>query len=530
MSTTQSRTYKLTQISALLGRSGTAHNLLGYLSITPTGSLSISDPSGAVILDIMHCREGTLKAIYTAGMIVVVQGVYEEAGLEGFEGGGGSDTLGADSGVGGMIGGRFLANEMSQPSTERRAVSLGIQADLQRGEGDKNCVAASTDLAAGGFGYFDFTGLGSHRLQGDRMNATSRRILSSASPLRNRIVILGECNLDDSLTLSAIRKILTAYATSPDSQSEEALIPIIPIAFILTGNFTRYPVLAAEGGASGTGAGSGGSIEYKEAFDTLSAMLADYPLLLAHSTFMFVPGDNDAWDSSHSAGASTVLPRKGIPDLFTSRLKRTFTSANSEVHRTDGATSRRKRGAPCWLSNPCRVGLFGPSQELVIFRDDVSPRLRRHGLRMNMADLNEENPDAAMADDDPSSTLTPTDEHPPLSEQHLTHPLESSHRLLLTSLLSQSTLSPFPPTIRPVLWDRISSLSLYPLPSILVLVDPHCQPFVDRFDGCLCINPGPVLGKGGKRWAVVGEITMGLSPEGMRTSVEPRARIRRLRF
>lgn len=527
MSTTRSQTYKLTPISALLGRTGSQHIILGYLSITPTGFLSISDPTGAVMLDIRHCREGSLEARYTPGMVVVVQGLYEEIGLDGTDGSGGSGGLGGQSGVGGLVGGRFTGNEINQPPTESRALSLGLATENVEDEGDTLSSMGPTNgsakTAMGGFGYFDFSGLGSYRALGERMERISRRVLSASSPLRNRIVVLGECNLDDALTLAAMRRVFTSYATSPDPNDEAALVPIIPLAFVLTGNFTKYPVLAGGGGSHGS-AGSGGSVGYKEVFDSLSAILADYPLLLAHSSFIFVPGDNDAWASSYSAGASTVVPRRGVPALFTSRLKRTFATAISESRVERG---KGKTGDAIWTTNPSRIGLFGPTQDITVFRDNISSRMRRHGLRLDAPEADMEDADAdltaaADAGINPGSPGT----RPQPRESHA----DSSHRPLLTSLLSQSTLSPFLPTTRPVLWDQITSLSLYPLPNVLILVDPYMRPFVDRFDGCLCLNPGPVLGAGKERWAVMGELTLGATEGTVSARSRINGRIRRLRL
>ncbi|XXG99396.1 hypothetical protein Hte_005733 [Hypoxylon texense] len=88
-----------------------------------------------------------------------------------------------------------------------------------------------------------------------------------------------------------------------------------PMTFVLMGNFTQHAVMAG-GGASG------GSVEYKEYFDVPASVLSDFPTLLQSATFVFVPGDNDGWAASFGARAGTAvpLPRKPVPDLFTSRV------------------------------------------------------------------------------------------------------------------------------------------------------------------------------------------------------------------
>lgn len=114
-----------------------------------------------------------------------------------------------------------------------------------------------------------------------------------------------------------------------------------------------------------------------EYFDQLASLLADFPALTAATTFVFVPGDNDPWASTFSGGSSTTLPRKGIPDIFTSRIKRVFQQSSKGA--SDGTG-----GEALWASNPCRIGYF--TQELVVCRDDVVSRLRRNGISFKKND------------------------------------------------------------------------------------------------------------------------------------------------
>lgn len=86
-----------------------------------------------------------------------------------------------------------------------------------------------------------------------------------------------------------------------------------------------------------------------------------------------MPGDNDPWASTFSGGAAATLPRRGVPEIFTSRVKRVFQQTKGE-----GA------GEAVWSSNPCRVGYF--TQEIVVFRDDVVGRLRRNCVNFKKED------------------------------------------------------------------------------------------------------------------------------------------------
>ena len=107
---------------------------------------------------------------------------------------------------------------------------------------------------------------------------------------------------------------------------------------------------------------------------------------MRQSVFIFVPGSNDP-------GLSDCLPRPPIP----SSLLSTFIIQK----------------LPNWrfVSNPCRMTLF--SQEIVIFRSDLTSRLMRHAIREPKQNL-------------PEQTVK--------------------------TILSQSHLAPFPQRISPIFW------------------------------------------------------------------------------
>ncbi|KAL8720997.1 MAG: hypothetical protein Q9225_002237 [Loekoesia sp. 1 TL-2023] len=479
--------YKLTQIANLLGRSGSTHVLLGLLGNSPTGALILSDLTGSISLDLQHARpvpEG--GAWFAPGMVVLAEGLYVEEGSAT-----GLGLAGYD-GVGGTIGGRFHVASMGGPPCERRDVTLGVIDNDSRGG----------SVAPGGFGWVDFLGVGSERASGSTMRTIERKVwekqeLASHSQGRSRIVILGEVSLDSTKTLEALKQVLGIYAVERAEQ--------IPMTFILIGNFAQYAVLA--------GGGSGGSIEYKEYFDSLASILSDYPSVLADSTFVFVPGDNDPWASAFSAGAAAVLPRTGVPEIYTSRVKRAFAAANAEAEKS---ADKKPKGEAVWSTNPTRLTLFGPAQELVVFRDDISGRLRRKTLRFRSADgpegLNPNptsqsrgkrasgNQRAANEEDDmdvdrsiesaqsAQPDAKPKQPNPP----NIPSDLHAARKLVKT-VLDQGYLSPFPLTDRPILWDYGNPLSLYPLPTALVLMDPEAPPFTLTYEGCHAMNPGALV-------------------------------------
>ncbi|KAI0973994.1 DNA polymerase epsilon subunit B [Xylaria arbuscula] len=486
---TAQQTHKITPIANLLGRHGTHHMLLGMLSFLPTGNLAINDLTGTISLDLSHAVAiPEDSAWFTPGMIILVDGVYEEEDESIGKG------LGASNGIGGIIGGRFQAFFIGQPPCEKRKATLGVSG-LDGGQ---------DHTIGGGFGWIDFLGVGSERAVGSKMRKLEKRLLRQTQPDpdvpgRGRVIIVGELNLDQPRALQALRKILTTYATEPEGSS--------PMTFVMTGNFTQHAVMAG-GGASG------GSVEYKEYFDSLASVLTDFPTLLQSSTFVFVPGDNDGWASSFSSGAAVPLPRKAVPDMFTSRIRRAFAAANAEANAPSGVG-----GEAIWTSNPARLSVFGPSHEIVLFRDDMSARLRRTAVRLKTSSSNvntekEENEAAplqadshspqnqSLHDDDVemASALETTDSmdvdatsnksksiHPDIP-----HDTRTARRLVKT-VLDQGYLCPFRQAIRPVHWDYAGALHLYPLPTALVLIDTTAPPFAITYEGCHVMNPGPVL-------------------------------------
>lgn len=460
--------------------------LLGLLIISPTGTLAINDLTGSIALDLTHAKPIPEDGAWFApGMIVLVDGTYEE---EDQNGGGG---LGGSGGVGGTIGGKFVGFFIGGPPCERRKVTLGLTgAD---GEGGLT--------AGGGFGWVDFLGVGSERAIGGKMRKLEQRLLRPSSVEealggRGRMIIIGEVNLDQPRTLQAMKKILGSYATEPEEDT--------PMTFVLMGNFVQHAVMAR--------GGSGGSIEYKEYFDGLAQTLSDYPTLLQAASFIFVPGDNDGWSSSFSAGAATPLPRKGIPDMFTSRIKRAFATANAEAEKEHGT---KTTGEAIWTSNPSRISLFGPTHEIILLRDNMTSRLRRTAIKFSSSNSIDEaqdeemdrpstpparpaNPSQDTAEMDVDADVQAAESHVPQSvnpDDEVSSDLHAARKLVKT-ILDQGYLSPFGMAIRPVLWDYASSLQVYPLPTAMVLADTEAPAFCVTYEGCHVMNPGSMIAPG----------------------------------
>lgn len=503
---TLQQAYKITPISNLLGRSGSSHLLLGMLVYSAAGDIALTDLSGSVTLDLSIARPVPVDgAWFCPGMMVLVEGTYEEDGSH-------SSNLGTAAGVGGQIKGHFVTETMAGPPAERRGLTIGSSNGL---EPDKMNVHTSVGAS---FGWIDFLGVGSEKGIGVQMRRLQKRVYTPSAPSsshitqvsdnnadrdedteqhspRTKIAILAECTLDNPRILEAIRAILSTYNSSATDKND------LPLSVVLMGNFVSA--------ASMAGGTKGGSVEYKEAFDALASVLAEFPFLLANTTFLFVPGDNDPWASSFSGGGACVLPRQGVPEVFTSRIRRLIAGANSE--RKD---KNNVAGEAVWASNPARLSLFGPLDEIVLFRDDITGRLRRSAVTLAKPQGEDDDDDNANAgvgeecgqghDEDVtgmSDTLDkrvheatshvpgPVEKRAPLNTAHSTH----AARKLIKTVLDQSHLAPFAHSIRPVFWDHAGALSLYPLPTALVLADAEMPGFAISYEGCHVMNPGRVV-------------------------------------
>jgi len=491
---TAQQNFKLTPIANLLGRSGTSHLLLGMLAISPAGTLTLQDLTGSVSLDLAHARFAQVNGrtdepwIYP-GTIMLIEGVYQEE----FSGAGAAG-LGGGSGVGGLIGGKFIGFGISVPPVERRDLALG-NTDSGKDKSDTGVMSGQ------GFGWTSFLPSGSEKATGSRMRRLEERILLSGNveDERRKVIIMSEVNLDIPECLAALRAVLQTYSREKDNDKA-------PLAIILIGNFVSSAIMA-EGKA-------GGSVEYKENYNALANVLIDFPGLLRNTKWIFVPGDNDAWASAFSAGSSIALPQQPVPNLFTSRIKRACKEARTEGGKKDEVVEE------VWASNPARISLFGTAQELCIFRDDISGRMRRTAInygkeakeedRQMQATNNDEAEDNAMngSTDIDAIMIDEAQEHGGTNADTVAHQdtVQTNialARKLVLSLLPQASLSPFPLSTRPQHWDYACAagpMSLYPLPHTLVLADSEAPAFAVTYEGCHVMNPGTLLrGEGARR-------------------------------
>lgn len=188
------------------------------------------------------------------------------------------------------------------------------------------------------------------------------------------------------------------------------------------------------------------------------------------------------------------------------------------------------QGEAVWTTNPSRLTMFGPTHEVVVFRDDVSGRLRRNALTLRKEaeksreegvdgrDTTAEEQEYTMSGtlpshEEPQTQSQPTetdddapeamdiDDVPPSPAAKNAQPPQqalpsSSARALTKTLLDQSHLSPFPLSLRPQHWSFGHALSLYPLPTALVLCDAETEAFACVYQGCCVVNAGKLVSGG----------------------------------
>ncbi|XP_055697195.1 DNA polymerase epsilon subunit 2 [Phlebotomus papatasi] len=128
--------------------------------------------------------------------------------------------------------------------------------------------------------------------------------------------------------------------------------------------------------------------------------------------------------------SSNILPRSALPDFLLSDLRR-------KVPRAVAAT------------NPCRLQYC--TQQITIFRMDLVTKLCRNAIKF------------------PETGLI---------EEHVAR-----------TLVCQGTLAPMHMNVMPILWQFDASLSLYPLPDLVVLGD-STKSFTTDLQGCTILNVG----------------------------------------
>ncbi|KAK9316389.1 DNA polymerase alpha/epsilon subunit B-domain-containing protein [Lipomyces starkeyi] len=300
------------------------------------------------------------------------------------------------------------------------------------------------------YGYLDFMGIGGIGSTPDgRFDLAIERKMAAEEERKaeTKIVALGgDLYLDDLRTLDALGKIFDVLECKP------------PLAVILFGSFMSFPFY-----------NSGASSRYKDNFDQLAQLLSKYPGLCTSTTFIFVPGNNDPWGSTASAGGPMLWPQRCIPEIFTSQVRRVLKKA-------------------IWASNPSRLCYF--SQEIVICRDDLASRLRRNNIRFKSSrPATSDKMDTSPDEDTQADDLGPDADAQPLSPDETQSEENLETEKMVRTVLDQGHLSPWPSSLRPVISEYEHALSLTPLPHAIIICDPTASAYAHSYTGCHAMNP-----------------------------------------
>ncbi|CCD26923.1 DNA polymerase epsilon noncatalytic subunit NDAI_0J00310 [Naumovozyma dairenensis CBS 421] len=275
----------------------------------------------------------------------------------------------------------------------------------------------------------------------------------------HRFIILGgDLFLDELTTLEALRKVFDKINDDP------------PTIIIFQGSFTSIPIHA-----SMTSRNISSTTQYKNNFDLLANLLSNYENIINECTLIFIPGVNDPWGSMVSLGATGPIPQNKIPSYFINRMNRICKNI-------------------IWGSNPTRILYL--SQEIVIMRDDMADRFKRNSITFPMQEEMKQQHILELQEQLNKLSVDDTISINQLinNEGQLNSKVKESRRLVKT-ILDQGHLSPFITNIRPVIWDLEHSLTLYPIPSTMIICDLSSPQFDLTYNGCKSINPGRFMHK-----------------------------------
>ncbi|KAK9321679.1 DNA polymerase alpha/epsilon subunit B-domain-containing protein [Lipomyces orientalis] len=309
--------------------------------------------------------------------------------------------------------------------------------------------AESRSASREAYGYLDFMGIGGIGSTPDgRFDLAIERKMIAEEQRKSttKVVALGgNLYLDELRTLDALGKVFDVLEHMP------------PLTVILFGSFMSLPLY-----------NSGTSSLYKENFDQLAQLLSKYPDLCASTTFIFVPGDNDPWGSTASAGGPMLWPQRSVPEIFTSQVRRVLKKV-------------------IWSSNPSRLCYF--SQEIVICRDDLAARLRRNNVLLNSSSSAASDKTDISPDEDTQVDDICLDS----DSQHQVYEEEVETEKMIRTIFDQGHISPWPSSLRPVISEYEHVLSLTPLPTAMIICDPTASRYAHSYKGCHAMNPSRFL-------------------------------------
>lgn len=267
-----------------------------------------------------------------------------------------------------------------------------------------------------------------------------------ATRFTDMIVVMSDVHLDQPAVVSRLHTVFGAF---DEGQPPAILVLAGPF---LSSSRSAASTSASHGAASGASSASSTSSSSSSSLlashlSMLGDVIASYPRLNEHTQFVLLPSAADCVFGS----VLPLPPLLSASHLLSSKVKQ-LVLAGSPHHLT----------------------YYG--KHIVLHRHQTMHNMARHALLHTRSD----------------------DEQPDQQQQQSTGgaaAVQSDHRHLLCSLLSQSHLSPVTVDAQPVYWPYDASLSLYPLPHVLFVLDDRCE-FEVEYDGCLAIGGRSLASRG----------------------------------
>ena len=423
----------ITQIKNLLGRDGQNFLILGFLNYNAKGNLQMEDPSGKIEIDITQANP-TEGLYYYPGCIILAEGIYFS------------------------VGHKFHITSLTHPPAERREVTQEAVGNIDflntcNNDGKGPISRITNDLKI-------------------RLLSLERDL--NEQQLNNFILLGGEMFLGEQNTLDALKKVFRQV------ENEILESGIAPLGIVFFGSFTSSPIFPSYSETSMTS-----SRLYEMSFEYLANLLSQFENIIKHCQLIFVPGPEDPWGGTMALGNEIGLPQEPIPSEFVKKMKRF------------GANIK-------WASNPSRIVFL--SQEIVLIRDDMNRKFKSYSIefplveeakankldevetQLNNVNLSDNDYNSSDNEELEDGTVLRHDVLPTVPEVPFTI-MET--RKYVKTLLDQGHLAPFSST--PIHYNRDHTLSMCPVPSVLIICDPTVSRFDLTYNGCKTINPGKFI-------------------------------------
>ena len=270
--------------------------------------------------------------------------------------------------------------------------------------------------------------------------------LSSLLSVRDTdmIVVMSDCHLDQPVVVSRLHTVFKAF-----DEGQPPAIVVLAGPFLSSSRAASTTSAHPPTSAASTLSSSSASSLLSTHFAMLGDVIASYSQLNAHTQFVLLPSAADCV----FGGVLPLPPLLSASHSLSTKVKHLVLAAN-----------------------PHHIHYYG--KHIVLHRQALMHTMTRHALLQTRGD-DEQQP--VQQPGEAAGTAGAA--------------VQSDHRHLLCTLLSQSHLSPLTLDAQPVYWSYDSSLSLYPLPHVLLLLDERCE-FEVEYDGCLAIGGRSLASRG----------------------------------